>query len=658
MAAHASPHPVLIQIVVGLAGHIDHGKSSLVQRLTGAATDRRPEEQRRGMTVDLGFAHFDAGEYRFALIDVPGHDRFVHNMVSGATGVHLGMLVVAADDSVMPQTREHLEILDLLDVPGGVIAVTKCDLVDAARLDSVRAEITRLVASTTFEGVPIVAVSTVEGRGLHQLREVLVARAAGVRQIVEKAEENEGPFRMPVDRVFSLPGRGTIVTGTIRRGTVRIGESLLLVPSSQRVRVRDLQRQGMSADSLFAGDRAAINLAGVKSSQVSRGDELLAENVYQPSHRLLIRLSVLARCEGGIEDREQVRLHAGTREVTARIRLPRSAARPGERLLAVLECQRPVVVEHGQRVILRRLSPPDTIGGGPVLTSRAAPGEHLKRLWEIGGQFASDDAGDRLLAWVELQGPTRAEDVVWPLEIGVSRHDVQRHLGELLSRGALIRLSREAGTVVTMARWESLLHQARHHCERQSRRQHPERWFPRAMIVQRLDRQNPPALTESAIDELIARKWLSARDTSIALAERRQLSKRQQQLLQQIVEAIAAAGAAPPLRKELAEQHQVSIKDLEPLLERLCDDGRLVRISDELAVAPEVRDRLLRSLRELLGSQPTVSVAELRDRWKVTRKHALPYLQYFDEQQCTERSESVRIAGPCLNNPRSAEHSS
>jgi selenocysteine-specific elongation factor len=646
MASQDSPpQPQPRQVVVGLAGHIDHGKSALVQQLTGAATDRRPEEQRRGMTVDLGFAHFDAGGFRFALVDVPGHDRFVHNMVSGATGVHLGLLVVAADDSVMPQTREHLDILDLLGVKGGAIAITKCDLADDAWLESVRGEIAQLVADTTFADVPMIPVSNTEGRGIDEIREALVARAAAVPPTAAM----EGPFRMAVDRAFSLAGHGTIVTGTVRRGTVHTGESLLLLPQQTRVKVRHLERQGEAATTLSAGERAAINLSGIKVSEVNRGDELVTEHTCEQSQRLLIRLTVLPRAQRDIGDRDQLRLHVGTREVTARVRLPRSRAAPGERLLAVLDCQRPVVAEFGQPVILRRSSPAETVGGGPVLISRAARRDRLKRLWEIGERLASAEVGERVAAFVGLRGPTRPADILWPLEIGAPTSEVMRQMDELIRLGGLVAVSREAGLVLSADQWQGMLEQVRRQCERQSRRQHPHRWFPRAAIVQRLDKYASPIVAESAIDELARQNWLSSRQGDIALVERTQLSKRQQQLLEQVAADIVEAGSAPPLRKELAEKYGSSVKDLEPLLGRLEDDGRVVRLSEELAVTPQVLDRLLRSLREVLAVQPAVSVAELRDRWQVTRKHALPYLQYFDEQGCTVRSDTVRIAGPRLN---------
>ena len=280
----AAQPPRRTQYVIGLAGHIDHGKSALVQALTGSKTDRLPEEQRRGITIELGFAHFDWEGQRFALIDVPGHERFIHTMVAGASGVDVALLVVAADDAVMPQTREHLALLELLGVKRGVIAISKCDLATEELLELVELEIAELVAPTFLCSAPRIRVSAQAGMGIDTLRRALIAAALSS----EPRPTSDPRFRMPIDRAFSPAGQGAVVTGTVWRGSARVGETLQLLPAGEPVRIRRLQSQGKDVDCVVAGERAAINLVGIKASAIHRGDELTTPGAFEPGVRHLL----------------------------------------------------------------------------------------------------------------------------------------------------------------------------------------------------------------------------------------------------------------------------------------------------------------------------------------------------------------------------------
>ena len=641
------------QVLVGLAGHIDHGKSSLVRQLTGAAVDRRPEEQRRGMTVDLGFAHFDHDGLRFALIDVPGHDRFVHNMVSGAVGVQAGMLVVAADDSVMPQTREHLAILDLLGVAGAVVVITKSDLVDAERLQAVRQDIAELIQETTFSNAKTIVVSNKNGSGITEVRHALVQFAMGLTP----TPKAEGPFRLSIDRAFTLPGHGTIVTGTVRRGSVMQGESLHLLPQQTSVKVRQLQCQGSDVEAVFSGERAAVNLSRVKVDQVRRGDELVSIGFYQPTQRLLIRLRVLPEMKRGIQDREQVRVHIGTKEVTGRIRTPVRLALPGEDHIAVLDCAESVVAEFDQRLILRRLSPAETIGGGRVLSTHVSPNDRLSRLWKIGERLNNRECDSRLPAFLTLNGPTAISEISWPLAIGCSA-DVVTQLSSqhAAGKGALVKLRSDPDVIIATEEWDRLVESIHRTCRSETRQRYPQRWMTRSIFLHRFGKHYQAPIIECAIDELVRLKDLVANEKEIALADRVQLSARQQALLDDIESAIVNSGAAPPTLKELATQTNRSVNEIEPLVRRLVDDRQLVRVSEDLAVPPNVVEMLLDGIQDMLASQSEITVAEVRDRWQVTRKHALPYLQYFDEQGYTKRSGTVRVAGQRLTD-RSQQNS-
>ena len=391
MTAVASTRHVLI----GTAGHIDHGKTRLISRLTGIDTDRLPEEKSRGISIDLGFAHWEAtaGEnhFQFGVVDVPGHERFVRNMVAGATGINLACLVIAADDSVMPQTREHLEIMDLLGVRAGVIAITKIDLVDPEFVELVTAEIEDLTAGTFLEGCPVVPVSSETGEGIDGLRETIADMAARLEW-----ENRSSLFRMPIDRVFTLAGQGSIVTGSVLSGEVRAGDTLELLPEKRPIRVRSVQNHGMLTDDSGERQRTAINPAGVKAEELSRGKELATPQYLKPATRLIVELRSLSSSQVTLKDRLKVILHIGTSETLASIILKGRQLKPGETAYAEIRTSEPVMAVYGQRFILRRPSPSMTVAGGRVLDPGLPAGRRLKDLHEYAAAMDSTDELDRL----------------------------------------------------------------------------------------------------------------------------------------------------------------------------------------------------------------------------------------------------------------------
>ena len=381
----------LQHILIGTAGHIDHGKTRLVGKLTNINTDRLPEERSRGISIDLGFAHWESDGIQFGVVDVPGHERFVKNMVAGATGVDLALLVVAADDGVMPQTREHLEIMDLLGLKTGVIAITKIDLVDPDFVELVESEIEDVVFDTFLSGCPIIPVSSQTGEGIDRLRETLVrtARAA-------ESQKPHGLFRMPVDRVFSITGHGSVVTGSVQSGEVRAGDILELLPQQREVRVRSVQNHGLNSDDSGARQRTAINLAGVKTGEVARGMELAALGFLRPTSRIVVEVKNLASSPVELKDRLELNLHLGTTEVMARMNLKRLTLKAGERGIAELRTKEPVVVTYGQRFILRRISPQTTVAGGRVLDPAVAPQKRIKDLQTYGAALGNPSPLERL----------------------------------------------------------------------------------------------------------------------------------------------------------------------------------------------------------------------------------------------------------------------
>ncbi|VTU32749.1 SelB translation factor [Variovorax sp. SRS16] len=358
-------------MIVATAGHIDHGKTTLVKALTGVDTDRLPQEKARGISIDIGFAYWRApGGALLGFVDVPGHERFVRNMLAGVCGVDYAMVVVAADDGVMPQTREHLHIVDLLGIGRGIAVITKADRVDGARLQAVEREVRALLAGTSLEGAPLRPVSAIGGQGIAALRDELASAASGCRRSAVQGRR----LRYAIDRAFTVAGAGTVVTGTVFDGMVRTGDRLLLSPGGREVRVRGIQKDGAAAERAEAGERCALNLARVELSQVQRGDWVLHPELHAPTTRLDVELQVLAAEAHALRHWTPVHLHLGTRDVTARVSLRRGeSVEPGGRAFARLVVDQPISALHGDRFIVRDQSAQRTVGGGRVLDAFPAP---------------------------------------------------------------------------------------------------------------------------------------------------------------------------------------------------------------------------------------------------------------------------------------------
>src|SRR5947209_7360073 len=356
------------ELILGTAGHIDHGKTSLVKALTGVDTDRLPEEKARGITIDIGFAALDLGEFRLGVVDVPGHERFVKNMLAGATGIDLALLVVAADDSVMPQTREHLEILKLLGLRAGVIALTKCDLVDATTREVVALEVRDLVRDTFLADAPIVPTVATTGEGIPDLRAALLEACRKAQGLQPVGFADSEWFRLAIDRSFVMQGHGTVVTGSVTSGSVRVGDELDWLPGGERVRVRALHSHDTSVGEIHRGMRAAINLAGIAHEDVFRGQELATPGYLRPTRTVTVRLKAAADARRPLRHRTPVRLHLGTAEILGTVSLlDHDDLKPGEWGLAQLFLEEPAVAVWGQPFVIRESSAATTLGGGRIV---------------------------------------------------------------------------------------------------------------------------------------------------------------------------------------------------------------------------------------------------------------------------------------------------
>jgi selenocysteine-specific elongation factor len=635
-------------ILIGTAGHIDHGKTRLVGRLTGINTDRLPEEQARGISIDLGFAHFEQDGIQFGVVDVPGHERFVKNMVAGATGVNVAMLVIAADDSVMPQTREHLEIMQLLGIPTGLVALTKIDLVDRDFVELVSADIEEFLRGTFLEGCPIVPVSSQTGEGLDELKVVLtrIAREVALPETLEL-------FRMPIDRVFSVAGHGTVVTGSVMSGSVEAGETLELLPEQREVRVRGVQHHGQQADSAAARQRTAINLAGVKHEEVERGMELASPGYLQSTRRMLVELRNLSSSPLVLRDRLVFNLHLGTREVLARINLKGRTMPPGESGFAELRMKEPIVAAHGQRFILRRVSPSITVAGGRVLDPCLPTGKRIKDLASLGTKWSDSSDVARLSALIAQKDSLDDSPMEAARRAGIAPSRYRQLLDELQASGQLIRLSNaERRLLVHKDRLAALSASVMKTVREVLAKHQPRRALPRELFLSACREIAHPALLEAVFHHLLSKSELVKFGSQIGPADAQvKLTKAQQLARTKLLEAISAAGLMPPTTKELATTVSLSLEQIAPLLHLSCEDGTLIRVADDLLFSPEAIERARQLCADFLDKNGPATMSQLRDAWNVSRKFSVPLCEFFDAHGLTVRQGDLRVAGPKLNQP-------
>ena len=633
-------------LILGTAGHIDHGKTSLVKALTGIDCDRLPEEKERGITIDIGFANLELGEFRLGIVDVPGHERFVKNMLAGATGIDLALLVVAADDSVMPQTREHLEILKLLGVRHGVVALTKSDLVDETTREVVAMEVRELARDSFLADSPIVPVSAVTGLGIDHLKAELAKAAAAITR-----QEAVGWFRLPIDRSFVVQGHGTIVTGSVASGIARTGDELDWHKGDgtvETIRVRSLTNHGQPVGEVHRGQRAGVNLAGVPHEAVRRGQELCTPGFLAASRVITVRLSASAVFRRPIKHRLPLRLHVGTAEVMATVSLlDCDQVDPGKWGLAQLFLDESVTTVWGQAFVLRDSSAEHTLGGGQVLQPVAGKirRRHLESLARV-EQLWSENLETRLLtaAWLaEYSGMTPADFVrgagTGPDEVGplVARLLAERKLVEFTlppNRKLLLHAERVGELQERILDTLAALHA-----------EHPLlTTHDRQRALARLEYVGDEALLQTVTDQLIAAKKLIGDARRLARADfKPKLSANQRKLKDRIVEAHVAAGFQPPDLKEFANQAGGNAAALRDIFEVAVAEGFLVRVTDEIYLSGDSDGEMRRRVMERLQSGPGATVAEIRDLLGTTRKFAVPICEYLDRIGLTRRDGDLRV---------------
>ena len=632
-------------LILGTAGHIDHGKTALVKALTGIDTDRLPEEKARGITIDIGFAFLDLGAFRLGIVDVPGHERFIKNMLAGATGIDLVVLIVAADDSIMPQTREHLEILKLLRLQHGVIALTKVDLVDETTREVAELEIRELVQGSFLEDAPIIATSSATGQGIDELKAAL----HGVCERMAARERAEW-FRLPIDRAFTVAGHGTVVTGSIVSGSVTVEDELEWHRGdgqSEIIRVRGLNRHGKSVPEIHRGQRGAINLAGIPLESVRRGQELARPGYLRPSRVLTVRLRALASAKRAIKHRLPCRLHLGTAEVLASVSvLDREQIDPGEWALAQLFLDEPVTAVWGQPFVLRDSSAEWTLGGGQVLqpTATKLRRRHIEHL-EQAERLWSDERETRAtaFAWFAEFHGFQPDDLV--REVGLLPEDVSGIVAQLCAANRIVelilpphrRLMIHADRLAELGE-RILAALAELHAELPLFTSHE-----RAKLLALLNYVGDASLLEATVERLIRQKKVVGDAKRIARADfKPKLSANQRKLKDKIVEEHRKAGFAPPEPKSFAPQAAGNAGALNDIFEVACAEGLLVRITHEIFLHADTEATMRARLTQAFSEKPALTVAEIRDLLGTTRKFAIPICEYLDRAGITRRNGDMR----------------
>jgi selenocysteine-specific elongation factor len=618
-------------IIVGTAGHIDHGKTALVKALTGIDTDRLEEEKRRGITIDLGFAHLQlTGALRLGFVDVPGHERFVKNMLAGVGGIDLLLFAIAADESIKPQTREHFDICRLLGISRGVIALTKADLVDDDLVGLVRLEVEELVAGSFLEGAPIVPVSSLTGAGLNDLRREL-ARVAAV--VPEKNAASH--FRLPVDRVFSVKGFGTVATGTLVSGSVAAEQTVEVYPAGRRLRVRGVQVHGSKADRAVAGQRTAVNLADIEPAELRRGDVLSEPGQFRAVKQVDCRLDLLPSAKP-LKHRAPVHFHSGTAEIEAEVRLLEGTAalKPGGRAYARLLLRDAALLLPGDRFIIRMFSPVLTIGGGIVLdlgARRYRKGDDVKaRLDVLAGQDAAARIG--LLVREAAFGMGTTELVA---RTGMLERDIAAAAG----RAAVVTVA-QAQTWYMDRAWFEAMRERLVKTVREFHQKHPLLPGIARQDLRGRELQDAPAFV---LDALIAdaKGVVAEGETVRARGHKLVLKEDEEQARAAIERAFDQTGLAVPSLAEVLAKSGVEAARARSLLQILLREKRLVRISDELVFHQSAIDGLRALLAARQGTR--FGVAQFKEWTGVSRKYAIPLLEFLDREKVTRRDGDERV---------------
>ena len=618
------------QTVIGLSGHIDHGKTALVKALTGVNTDSLTEEQKRGMTIDIGFAFLDEN---ITLIDVPGHEKFVKNMMAGVSAVDVALLVVAADDGVMPQTREHFEILNLLDIPLGIVAINKIDLADKDWLELVELDIGELLQGSFMEDAPILKVSAETGDGVDQLKTTLLDLC---KKVPDK--QDRGIFRLHVDRVFSMKGYGTVVTGTVNSGSLKIGDTVELLPGSVKSKVRGLQSHGEEVQQVETGDRAAINLQGVEIKQIERGSQIAEIGYLQSLNQMGVTLLLLGSAQKPITQNQRIRIHLGTQEVMARVALTDGKTlQPGDDCPALLRLEQPMVAARGDKFIIRSFSPVITIGGGEVMEVLIE--EKWKIVKEKLQNLYESPKSDQLIHLVQEEGAKPITPEKLQYRIGISKEQINAIVEE---KEELFWLTHKQGKwLLTQNQWKELKNSIHNFLKKYHTKNPLNAGAQKEKIRQHLGCENSilEALLQSMLDDKsISQKGELFLNPNFSIT----LSSEDDFLQNSILNQLDQEGFTSSTLAQLSLKTGNSKEKLMQVLNVAEQQGKLLRIDGKLMFTQKNFIILREKVNQFFSNHPEMSVSEFKELAHTSRKYAVPLLEYFDKKKITYREGNIR----------------
>ncbi len=628
-------------VILGTAGHIDHGKTSLVKALTGVDTDRLKEEKERGITIELGFTFLDLpGGVRLGIIDVPGHEKFVKHMVAGAWGIDLVALVIAADEGVMPQTREHLDICKLLKVKKGLIVLTKIDLVDRDFSEMVKEEVTEIVQDTFLKGAPILAVSSVTGEGIPQLLSTLDCLSQEIKE-----RSSDGLFRLPIDRVFVMKGFGTVVTGTMISGSLSLGETVQILPSGVEGKVRSLQVYGRSVEKAVAGERTAVNLQGVETSVIERGDVLTRPNTLKPTKLIDAYLEYLPAAPRPLKHRTMQRFHIGTTLTNASIfLLDREELVPGEGGFVQLRLEQPVVALPQDRFVIRGSSAIQTIGGGVVLDSH--PDKHRRHSPSVITDLTllkdgtTEQAIRQHIYHSGMEG-INLEDLLSRVEVPAG--EIQLVVRKMVEKGDLLFIDPEKLKVIEKGKYQELKEMALSQLGDFHRRFPMKSGLSKEELRTKLPPEVDVKLFQILINELIQSKGIVLEKDKLRLPSHQVSAVDEKGLVKRVEASVLKGGLQPPSPKELSEEWSEREEEVRAIFEHLVHEGVLVKVKSEIYFHRVPFEKLTEELIAHLKQHQEITTPQFKEMTRASRKYVIPLIEYFDQIKLTLRLGEKRV---------------
>jgi selenocysteine-specific elongation factor len=629
-------------VIVGTAGHIDHGKTALVKALTGIDADRLKEEKERGITIDIGFAHL-ALDSRTAIgfIDVPGHERFIKNMLAGVGGIDLVMLVIAADESVMPQTREHLDICSLLRIKQGFTVLTKIDKVDPEIASLVEVEVREFLIGTFLENSPVLRVSSYTGQGIPQLIETL-------REFVNKVgpKDTNDIFRLPVDRSFTMKGFGTVITGTLIAGKVEKDEEIEIFPARRTARVRGVQVHGRASKEALAGQRTALNLQGVEVSDVERGMVLTVPGLFKPTSMFDCHLELLRSAPNAIEMRKRIRFHIGTAELMGYVvMLGQDRLEPGESAFVQIRLEEPTLALPGDRFIIRQYSPMLTIGGGEILD--AVPEKHRRTDKVVIDRlriFKEGSIDDQLMAVIDAAGLKTIEILELSARRGLVPARARERVTALANAGRVRLLTENPFVVVAAKSFDDAAAAAATAVQRFHENNPLVPGIGREELKARLFGDASNLLFQAVLDKLVAgKKIVLAQELIHAFGQKVTLKADEEKMRNQLAERFHSLGLQVPSPDELINSLRLDRNTARKIIQLMLKENALVKISEDMLIHRAAMDKLIADVKALKSKNPKIGVGEFKDLTGVSRKFAIPLLEYLDRQRITRRVGDQRM---------------